>query len=229
VRFHGWLDRARLSDTKLVITVTLLTPFAVYSAAEHLHLSGVLAAVAAGFWVGNRCEEVFSAELYEEARAVWEWIEFLLNGSIFILIGLALRQILDQLSGSHPLTELVGCGAAVAGAAVAARLVWMFPGAYVPRWIDNRLGCRTPYPPLRQVVVVGWAGMRGAVSLAAALALPLTTADGRPFPGRDLIQFFTFAVILATLVGQGLTLPLLIRTLRAEAPADDPPLEATDP
>ncbi|HEY1187848.1 MAG TPA: Na+/H+ antiporter [Gemmata sp.] len=222
VRLHGWLDRLGLADPKLVITITLLTPFAVYLTAEHLHLSGVLAAVSAGLWVGNRCEEVFTDELYEEARAVWEWIEFLLNGLVFILVGFALRQVMDQFHDPRAPAELLVGAAGVSAAAIGARLVWMFPGAYLPRWIDNRFGCPAPYPSWQNVMVVGWTGMRGAVSLAAALALPLTTASGKPFPGRDLIQLLTFAVIFATLVGQGLTLPLLIRGLGVSAPDPEP-------
>lgn len=228
-RFHRWLDRVGLADPKLVITVTLLTPFAVYLTAEHLHLSGVLAVVCAGLWVGNRCEEVFTHELFEEARAVWEWVEFLLNGLVFILVGFALREILERFGDTHAPAELAVGAAGVCGAAIGARLVWMFPGAYLPRWIDHQLGCPAPYPSWRQVAVVGWTGMRGAVSLAAALALPLTVADGRPFPGRDLIVLLTFVVIFATLVGQGLTLPLLIRVLGVSAPPGHEPEGERDP
>ena len=221
IRLHTWLDRKNLVDVKLTITITLLTPYAVYLTAEHLHLSGVLAAVTAGLWVGNRCEQVFSEELYDEASAVWEWIEFLLNGLIFILVGFALRHILDNMSGQFAPEELLGHTALIVGAVIAARLAWMLPGAYLPRWLDRRFGVPTPYPPLRNVLVVGWTGMRGVVSLAAALALPLTTSAGAPFPYRDLIVFFTFWVIFGTLVGQGLTLPLLIRGLGVTAPPDD--------
>ncbi|MBP3955257.1 Na+/H+ antiporter [Gemmata sp. G18] len=229
VWLHGWLERKKLAETKLVITITLLTPFSVYLTAEHLHLSGVLAAVSAGFWVGNRCERVFSAELYEEARAVWEWIEFLLNGLIFILVGFALRQIIDQAEGAYSPGALFAAAAVVSGAAIGARLVWMFPGAYVPRWIDRRLGIPTPYPPWQGVTVVGWTGMRGVVSLAAALALPLATENGQPFPNRNLIQVLTFAVIFATLVGQGLTLPLLIRALGVADPTGGPESDREEP
>ncbi|MBN9122867.1 MAG: Na+/H+ antiporter [Planctomycetes bacterium] len=229
VRLHAWLDRNDRADSKLTITVTLLTPYAVYLTAEHLHLSGVLAAVSAGLWVGNRCEQVFSAALYEEARAVWEWIEFLLNGLIFLLVGFALRNILENLTGAYAPEDLLVHAGAVVAAVVVARLVWMFPGAYVPRWFDrNVLGAATPYPPWQSVTVVGWAGMRGVVSLAAALALPLTTADGRPFPGRDLILFLTFCVIFATLVGQGLTLPVLIRGLGVTKPAGEEEGESSE-
>lgn len=222
IRLHLWLDRSGLSDPKLTITVTLLTPYAVYLSAEHLHLSGVLAAVTAGLWVGNRCEQVFTCELYEEGRAVWEWVEFLLNGLIFILVGFALRHIVENLSGTRTLDDILAGTAAVIGVVIVARIVWMFPGAYLPRWLDRKLlGIPTPYPPWQNVAVVGWTGMRGVVSLAAALALPLTV-DGKPFPDRDLIQFLTFWVIFATIVGQGLTLPLVIQTLGVSEPSNDP-------
>jgi CPA1 family monovalent cation:H+ antiporter len=222
IRLHQWLDRKHLAEPKLTITVTLLTPYAVYLVAEHLHLSGVLAAVAAGLWVGNRCAQVFSCGLYEEARAVWEWIEFLLNGLIFILVGFALRDILETFDGGLDPGALVAHTALIVGVVIVARLVWMFPGAYLPRWLDRKLfGVPTPYPPWQNVLVTGWTGMRGVVSLAAALALPLTTATGARFTERPLIQFLTFWVIFATIVGQGLTLPLVIRGLGVTAPPDE--------
>ncbi|HEV3438943.1 MAG TPA: Na+/H+ antiporter [Gemmata sp.] len=214
IRLHRWLERTKFADSKLQTTITLLTPFAVYLPAEHLQVSGVLAAVTAGLWVGNHCEDVFSCDLFDEATAVWEWVEFLLNSFIFILLGFALRSILENLNDQHSFAEIVEYAAIVSGVVIVARLVWMFPGAYVPRWLDRKLfGIPTPYPQWQGVCVVGWTGMRGVVSLAAALALPQTLPDGQPFPGRSLIQFLTFAVIFTTLVGQGLTLPLVIRAL----------------
>ncbi len=217
VALHGWLERGSRADAKLTITITFLTPFAVYLPAEHLHVSGVLAAVTAGLWVGNRCERVFSPKLYDEAKAVWEWIEFLLNSLIFILIGFVLNTILENLSDAHTPLSLLGDAAAVSAAVIVSRIVWMFPGAYLPRLFDRWVYKETVVmPPWQSVAVMGWAGMRGVVSLAAALALPTTmnnTPSAPPFPGRDLIQFLTFWVIFATLVGQGLTLPLLIRLL----------------
>lgn len=232
VKLHAWLERSVHADAKFTITVTLLTPYAVYLGAEHAHCSGVLAAVVAGLWVGNRCERVFSEALYEEARAVWEWIEFLLNALIFILVGFALRAILENLSDRYSPDELAVSALAVVGAVIASRLVWMFPGAYVPRLIDRALGARVAFPRWQSVAVVGWTGMRGVVSLAAALALPLTCEDKKtPFPGRDLIQFLTFWVIFGTLVVQGLTLPPLIRALGVDAapePPDAPPEERAD-
>jgi CPA1 family monovalent cation:H+ antiporter len=228
---HRWLARKNLADAKLTIAITLLTPYAVYLPAEHLHVSGVLAAVAAGLWVGWRCEQFFTHELYVEARAVWEMMEFLLNGVIFILIGFQLPLVLESIGDGQQLPGLIGATALVSAVVVVARLVWMFPGAYLPRWMDRRLiGRGDPYPPWQNVAVVGWTGMRGVVSLAAAMAIPKTIADGTPFPHRALIQFLTFGVIFATLVIQGLSLPLVIRVLgvdkRAEAEAEAEPERA---
>ncbi|VTU02714.1 na+ h+ antiporter : Na+/H+ antiporter OS=Gloeobacter kilaueensis JS1 GN=GKIL_0560 PE=4 SV=1: Na_H_Exchanger [Gemmataceae bacterium] len=218
IRLHRWLDARELTDNPLTITITLLTPFAVYLPAEHLEVSGVLAVVAAGLWVGSRCEQVFSCDFYDEARAVWEWVEFMLNGLIFILIGLSIRPIIEHLDDQYTFEQILTAAAVVSGVTVVARLMWVYPGAYVPRWLDRRvLGSGDPYPSWREVTVVGWTGMRGVVSLAAALALPRTAPDGSPFPCRELIQFLTFGVIFVTLVGQGLTLPLLIRCLGVTA------------
>jgi CPA1 family monovalent cation:H+ antiporter len=211
-RLHPWLCRRHLADEKLTITITLLTPFAVYLPAEHLHVSGVLAAVTAGMWVGHRSLVVFEAKTFDQARAVWEWVEFVLNSMIFTLIGFELPVIMEGLTAYSP-EQLVRYTLAVCVVVIVSRLLWVFPGAYVPRWFDQVfLGAEVKYPPWQQVVVVGWAGMRGVVSLAAALALP-HMVNGRPFEGRHLIQFITFWVIFATLVGQGLTLPLVIRWL----------------
>ena len=226
VRLHRWLGRAKLADAKITIAITLLTPFAVYLPAEHLHFSGVLAVVAAGLWVGSRCEGVFDHDLYVEARAVWEMVEFALNGVIFILIGLQLPLLLQSLSGTHSLAEILTASAGISAVVIVARIVWVFPGAYLPRWLDRKLyGVGDPYPPWQNVAVVSWTGMRGVVSLAAAMAIPVTQKDGTPFPHRDVIQLVTFGVIFATLVGQGLTLPLLIRWLKvgelADAEAED--------
>jgi CPA1 family monovalent cation:H+ antiporter len=207
IRLHRWLDSRDLADSKLTITITLLTPFAVYLPAEHLHVSGVLAAVTAGLWVGNRCEGVFTEELYLEARAVWEWIEFLLNSIIFILIGFQLRTILTGLKDAYTLPQLVAYAVGFSVVVILVRIAWVYPGAYVPRWLSRSIREREPRPAPQAVFVVGWTGMRGVVSLAAALALP------KNLPFRDLIQFLTFWVIFATLVGQGLTLPLVIRWL----------------
>ncbi len=217
VELHRLLERWNVADTKLHIALTLLTPYLVYLPAEHVHVSGVLAAVAAGLWIGTRSFQSFSREFRLEARAVWEMLEFLLNGLVFILIGFQLPLILESLSETWSLEYLAYSAAVLSVVVILTRIVWVFPGAYIPRWLDQQLiGRHDPYPPWQSVTVVAWTGMRGVVSLAAAMALPLQTAAGEPFPHRGLIQFFTFWVIFATLVLQGLTLPLLIRVLRVD-------------
>ncbi|MDP9468619.1 MAG: cation:proton antiporter, partial [Chloroflexota bacterium] len=135
------------------------------------------------------------------------------NGLVFILIGLQLPNILDSLAATRTFGELASWAVVVSVTVILVRLAWVFPATYIPRWLSPSLRTRDPAPRPGVVLILGWAGMRGVVSLAAALALPLTVAGGAPFPERDLVIFLTFSVILATLVGQGLTLPWLIRRL----------------
>jgi monovalent cation/hydrogen antiporter len=222
INLHRLLNHYGFTDNKLTILMTLLTPYAVYLPAEHLHVSGVLAAVAAGLWVGHRCESIFSQELYVEARAVWEMMEFLLNALIFILIGFQLPNVLEKLN-DYPFSQLILWPILISLVVIVARIVWVFPGAYIPRWFDRQLfSTYDPYPAWQAVAVVSWTGMRGVVSLAAALAIPETVKH------RDLIQYLTFWVIFATLVGQGLTLPVLIRLLGVSKLAhQEPPEEPT--
>lgn len=210
----AWVER-RIDDPPIEITLALLTPFLAYLPAERLGFSGVLAVVTAGLYIGWRVPELTSSRTRLQAGPVWEMIEFLLNGFIFVLIGLQLPSILRALSG-RPVAQLFWYALAVSLAVIVVRILWVFPAAYLPRFLFKRLRERDPYPSWRAVAIIGWTGMRGVVSLAAALALPLTTQSGALFPGRDLILFLTFAVILATLVGQGLSLPLLIRWLGLE-------------
>jgi CPA1 family monovalent cation:H+ antiporter len=136
-------------------------------------------------------------------------IEFLLNGFIFLLIGLQLPEVLSKLAG-RSIPQLIGYAALISIAVILVRLLWVFPATYLPRVFSRKLRERDPYPAWQHVTIVAWTGMRGVVSLAAAMALPLVVADGSPFPGRDLILFLTFVVILVTLVVQGLSLPSLI-------------------
>ena len=198
----------RTSDPTLEIMVSLLAPFAAYLPAEALGLSGVLAAVVAGLIAGRRAARALSPDARLMGRGVWEVVIFAINGFAFILIGLQLPSIVEHLAPRSP-TELIGLGVAVSLTVIVARIAWVFPATYLPRRLSPRIRARDPYPPPKAVFVVSWAGMRGAVSLAAALALPITTK----LPERDLLIFLTFCVILATLVGQGLTLPWLIRRL----------------
>lgn len=208
----AWL-RSRLTDTPVNITVSLLTPFATYLPAERLGVSGVLAAVAAGLYLGRRASRLMSSETRLTGGAVWQMVVFVLNGLAFILIGLQLPLVLERLEGRPP-TNLLLLAVGLNIAVIATRFAWVFPATYLPRLVAPGSRAADGMPPWREVFVVAWAGMRGVVSLAAALALP------REVPERDLLIFLTFSVILATLVGQGLSLPLLIRWLRVGADGD---------
>lgn len=199
----GWLRR-RLDDALIEITITLLTPYATYVAAEELGVSGILAAVASGVILGWQAPRLFSAGTRLQSNAFWSVLTFLLESTLFILVGLQIPSVFGALRGS-PLALAVDA-AAVVGVVAAVRMAV----ALVLRSM-----------PVAERVVVGWSGMRGAVSLAAALSVPLVTDAGAPFPGRELIIFLTVVVIGATLTVQGLTLPLLVRRLlpeRGEAP-----------
>ncbi len=202
----------RLDDPPVQITVSLLTPFLAYLPAERLHVSGVLATVAAGMYLGWHSPVIVKARYRLQAFAFWEMIGFLLNGFIFIAIGLQLPGILRAMNGESLLT-LIYDALLICVAVVVVRIAWVFPGVYLPRLLSKKVRAREPKARWQNVALVGWAGMRGVISLAAAFALPFTLPNGTPFPGRNYILFFTFCVILATLVGQGLTLPFLIRKL----------------
>jgi CPA1 family monovalent cation:H+ antiporter len=213
----GWLAEQfhrRVEDAPVEITVSLLTPFVAFLGAERLGVSGVLAVVTAGLYLGWRLPEILSFQTRLRGGPVWEMVEFLLTGFVFILIGLQLPEVLGVLSAnSIPLHRLIWYALLISLAVILIRILWVFPATYLPRLLSARLRQRDPNPSWRHVTILAWTGMRGVVSLAAAMALPLATPAGRPFPGRDLILFLTFIVILATLVVQGLSLPLLIRWL----------------
>lgn len=209
----GWLSTRlrRLSDdVRLETTLSLLTPFAAYLPADRLGVSGVLAAVTAGLWVGRYAQEIAPAPTRLQAQAVWEYLDFLLNAMLFLLIGLQLRRILSELEPGQT-GPLIGGALAVAGAVVAIRLLFIALGARRVGLLPAR-GEGGERLNLRAHFVLGWCGMRGAVSLAAALALPLA-AHGEPFPHRTMLILLTYGVIILTLVVPGLTLPTLIRVL----------------
>lgn len=213
---HYWLR----SDAVTNNAVTLLIPYSVYLLAEELHLSGVLAVVTTGLFLSWRDGKIFSNQTRLQAYTVWETLTFLLNGLVFILIGLQLPQIVNNLN-TVSLWEAIGYATVVSGVAIIGRIIWVYPGAYLPRFLSKGIRTREPRPSWQEVAVVAWAGMRGVVSLAAALALPNTLPTGQPFPNRDLILFLTFAIILATLVVQGLSLPRLINWLGVHDPTDE--------
>jgi len=203
----------KLGDPFIEVLTVLTIPFAVYLAAEAVHVSGVLAVVAAGLVRGRYAPEIVSAEMRIMARSVWNLLVFLLNSLVFILIGLQMHGVVKNLDYLPP--ALVAATAIlVTIVAIGVRFAWVFPVAYLPQRLSGSLRERKPRPDRSELVIISWCGMRGIVSLAAALALPLTLPGGQPFPHRDLVIFVTFVVIVATLVGQGLTLTPLIRRLR---------------
>ncbi len=203
-----------LGDPFIEVLTTLTIPYAAYIAAESVHTSGVLAVVAAGLVRGRYAPELVSAEMRIMARSVWNLLVFLLNSLIFMLIGMQMSDVVASLVGRYSVTELAMIGIFVSTVAIAVRFVWVYPVAYLPRWLSGNLREQEPQPRKRELFIISWCGMRGIVSLAAALALPLTLPGGEAFPHRDLIIFLTFFVIATTLVGQGLSLAPLIRTLK---------------
>jgi monovalent cation/hydrogen antiporter len=204
--------RKRTTDVNTELTISLFSAYGAFVPADQLGVSGVLAVVTAGIYLGFRAPEIASPESRMQGFAMWSVLTFLLNATLFILIGLQLPVIVNGLAG-RPADEVIGYAAAVCGAVIAVRFLWNFIVTFIVRAIDRRPSQRARRADWRTRVVGSWAGMRGAVSLAAALALPLHTAPGAPLPGRALIQFITFALILVTVVGEGLTLPFLIRRL----------------
>jgi CPA1 family monovalent cation:H+ antiporter len=207
----GWLVTfllGRLRDPTLSVIASFLAAWAAYIVGEALHVSGVLATVACGLVMGWRQHAVLSAVSRTQALAVWNVIVFVLESLIFILIGLSLRGVLLRLGGNwHSILSLLPAAGAIIAAVIVTRFVWILPATYLPRALIPALRRRDPYPPLAVPIVMSWAGMRGVVSLAAALALP------DDFPGRDFILATTFAVILVTVLVQGATLAPLIRVL----------------
>lgn len=204
--------RRRLDDVPVEITISIFSGFVAYLPAEELGFSGVLAAVTTGIYLGWLAPQISTAQMRIQGFAVWELIVFLLNAVLFVLIGLQLPNVLDEVSGIDVGT-LAGYALAIIAVVVGTRFLWLFTTPYLIRALDRR-----PAQVRRRVgaaprVVVGWAGMRGAVSLAAALSLPLETDAGAPFPERELVIFLAYGVVLFTVVVQGLTLPALIRRL----------------
>jgi Na+/H+ antiporter len=211
----GWVIavvRKRVDDVNTELTISLFSAYGAFIPADELGVSGVLAVVTAGVYLGFRAPEIASLESRMQGAALWSILTFLLNATLFILIGLQLPVIVDGLSGS-PAGEVLGYAAVVCASVIAVRFLWNWTVTYIIRAIDRRPSQLARRGDWRTRVIGSWSGMRGAVSLAAALALPLQTDAGAPLPGRDLIQFITFALILVTVVGEGLTLPWLIRRL----------------
>jgi CPA1 family monovalent cation:H+ antiporter len=211
----GWAIaeiRKRVSDVNTELTISLFSAYGAFIPADQLGVSGVLAVVTAGLVLGFRAPEIASPESRMQGFALWSILTFLLNATLFILIGLQLPAIVDGLSG-EPAGQVVGYAALIIAVVIAMRFAYGNVITAIIRTLDRRPSQVARRGSWQMRVVGAWSGMRGAVSLAAALSLPLTTNAGEPLPGRDLIQFITFSLILVTVVGQGLTLPWLIRRL----------------
>ena len=211
------LRRHDVSDALIENAIQLIAPYAVYLAAELVHASGVLATVAAGIYVSRKSNEIYDPEGRLVAIAVWDLLIFLLNGLVFLLIGLQLREVVQDPSF---VGREIWIGLAISALVIVVRVAWVYPATYLPRVLFPSISAREGVPPPSYVFVIGWSGMRGIVSLAGALAIPTLARSGTPFPGRNVIIFVTFCVIFVTLVFQGLSLIPLLRWLKVEGDDD---------
>ncbi len=207
----GFLHR-RTKDPLLDNTISVLSPFLVAALAERVHASAVVAVVVTGLYLGHRLPTLMSAASRLQMGAFWKLVKFLLEGLVFLIVGLQLREVLAAVD--TPVVTAVGVTVAVLLTVVATRFAWMYPATYLARLVP-RVRQRDPAPGWQVPTLVSWAGMRGVVTLATALALPPALAGGQPYP-RDLFVWLAFAVIMVTLVGQGVTLPALARRLRIQ-------------
>jgi Na+/H+ antiporter len=215
-----WLE-LHIEDAPTELTLGLVSAYTAYIVAEELHASGVLAVITAGFYLSRKSATFFSPPVRLQAYALWDTIDFVLNGLVFVLIGLQLPFVLAGLHNYSRLT-LLGDAVAISALVIALRLLWVYPSSYVAFLVRRHILKQPEAPPkAKQMFITGWTGMRGVLALAAALSIPETLSDGRPFPGRDMILFLTFFVILATLVLQGMTLPWLIRALGLGGAGED--------
>jgi monovalent cation/hydrogen antiporter len=204
--------QARISDAPIEITISLVTPYLAYLTAERLGCSGVLATLACGLYLGRRSSGAYSLHARIEASAVWRTLDFVLNGLVFLVLGLQLPYILKDIEGIGPRSVLID-GILFSLAVIFLRFVWILPGKWLIAHIRFLRRARTRSVSAAEAFLLGWAGMRGVLSLAAAFSLPERLSNGEPFPYRDLIIFLTFCIIFSTLVVQGLTMPMLIRML----------------
>jgi CPA1 family monovalent cation:H+ antiporter len=211
----GWMMlrlRRWVRDPEIEIVFSILTPFVAFWPPQQLGGSGVLATVAAGLYVSWNGLNIISAATRLQGIFFWEVLIYLIDGLVFLITGLQARALAAGMN-SHSLAELGISAAVVSGVVILARFAWMFPATYLPRLLIPAIAREDPAPPWQWPFLLAFTGVRGVVSLAAALAIPLETETGQPFPDRDLILFLTFSVILVTLVGQGLMLPRVIRAL----------------
>jgi Na+/H+ antiporter len=214
----GWVMlrlRRWVHDTRIEITLSVLTPFLAFWPPEHLGGSGVIATVAVGLYTSWNGSHLISAATRLQGLFFWDFVIYVVEGLVFLITGLQARPLIARIADDNIL-DLLTAAAIVGTVVVLSRFVWVFPAAYLPGRLFPPLARKDPAPPWEAPFMVAFTGIRGIVSLAAALAIPLTTAGGVPFPYRDLVLFLTFTVILVTLVGQGLLLPVVIRWLRLE-------------
>lgn len=209
-RVRDFLQATHGDEPHIEATLSLLTPFAAYLLGESVSVSGILAIVAAGLYSGWRDPVRMSPDTRQLTWSVWSTLLFWLNGFAFVLLGLQFPGVLAAVSQQHALPQLAGYALGVSGIAIALRLAWFVPGALLPFACSEKVRCNEERPTWPTVLIGGWAGVRGAVTLAAALSLPTTLPDGSPFPARDLVIFLAFGVIVTTLLLQGATLPWLI-------------------
>ncbi|MCE9501593.1 MAG: cation:proton antiporter [Leptospira sp.] len=215
----GWLSayiRKKIHDSAVENIIGILVPFFAYILAEHSGVSGVIATVTAGLYTARINPEITTADARRKSFALWEVLVFIVNGIAFILIGLQLPSILRGIS-VYPTDKLILSSAVISVTVIIARFVWIFPGTYLPRFFFSGIRKRESSPSMRGVIVTSWAGMRGIVSIAAAMAIPEYDNDGIPFPNRDLLIFLTYVTVLVTLVVPALTLPFLIRYLKLKS------------
>jgi monovalent cation/hydrogen antiporter len=211
----GWLMlrlRRWVHDPPIEITLSILTPFFAFWLPHHLGGSGVLATVTTGLYISWNGLRLISAATRLQGIFFWDFFIYLVEGMVFVITGLQARTLIARI-GDYSISELAFSAMVVCAVVILARFVWIYPATYLPRWLFPGIRRRDPSPPWQWAFILGFTGVRGIVSLAAALALPFATVTGQPFPQRDLILFLTFSVILVTLVGQGLMLPWVIRRL----------------
>jgi CPA1 family monovalent cation:H+ antiporter len=210
LRLRRWVR-----DPRIEITLSILTPFLAYWPPEYLGGSGVLATVTAGLYISWNGLRLISAATRLQGIFFWDLFIYLIEGMVFLVTGLQARALTAGIHG-YSLHDLMLSALIVCAVVIVARFVWMYPATYIPRWLSPSLARRDPSPPWQFPFALAFTGVRGIVSLAAALAIPLTIEGGAAFPNRDLILFLTFSVVLVTLVGQGLLLPTVIRALGLE-------------
>jgi CPA1 family monovalent cation:H+ antiporter len=211
----GWLSlrmRHRARDPQVEITLSLITPYLAFWIPHHFGGSGVIATVACGLYMSWNGPLLISSATRLQGVFFWDLVIYLIEGLLFLLTGFQMRALFEK-SKAFPLDEILFATALVTIIVIVARFAWVYPALYLPRLLNRRLRARDPYPPWQNTFVIAFTGVRGAVSLAAALALPFALPNGDAFPHRDLILFVSFGVIFITLVGLGSTLPLVVRWL----------------